>query len=100
MNSVQTIRPRIDLGATARDSITGFSGVVVCISYWLNGCQRVTLQPKECREGKPLDYQTFDVQQIELVDAPSETQPGHIPPVMRSLAGGPQDDPGRSGDPR
>lgn len=57
----------IDLGDVARDTITGFSGVVVCVSKWLHGCERVTLQPQELKDGKPIEYHSFDRPQLELV---------------------------------
>lgn len=57
----------IRLGDVARDTITGFSGVVVCVAKWLHGCERLTLQPQELRDGKPVDLQTFDRPQLELV---------------------------------
>lgn len=60
----------IALGDTARDTITGFTGVVICIAQWLYGCRRLTLQPRELKQdGKPCDYVTFDEAQLEHVDA-------------------------------
>ena len=47
---------KIDLGDVAKDTITGFEGVVVAQSKWLHGCVRMTLQPRELKEGKPLDH--------------------------------------------
>lgn len=58
---------KIELGDEAKDIITGFQGVVICISKWLHGCVRVTLQPKELRDGKPVDSHTFDLPQLTLV---------------------------------
>lgn len=57
------------LGDLARDTVTGFTGVVICRADWLNGCIRMTLQPRELKDGKPIDALTFDVEQLEVVAA-------------------------------
>ena len=69
----------VKLGDVLRDTITGFTGVAVAKTEWLNGCWRVSLQPKELREGKPIDHIGFDVEQLELV----ETAPIRSGPVFR-----------------
>lgn len=58
----------IDLGDVARDKITGFTGVVVCRSKWLHGCERLVLQPRELKDGKPIESAAFDEPQLELVE--------------------------------
>lgn len=58
----------IELGRTARDTITGFEGVVVGRTEWLNGCVRVGLQPPVNKEGKVLDAYWVDVEQVEVLD--------------------------------
>jgi hypothetical protein len=59
----------IKLGDVAKDTITGFTGVVVAATKWLHGCERLTLQPQSLHEGKPVESQTFDLPQLELVAA-------------------------------
>lgn len=56
------------LGDVAKDTITGFTGVVVCISYWLNGCIRIVIQPRDLKDGKPVEALSFDVEQLEAVE--------------------------------
>lgn len=59
---------KIKLGDVAKDKITGFEGAVVAISYWLNSCERITLQPPSLdKDGVPLKDSTFDSPQLELV---------------------------------
>lgn len=60
---------RINLGDKARDTITGFAGIVVAETKWLHGCVRLTLQPQELKDGKPIDSMTFDEPQLEPVTA-------------------------------
>ena len=56
------------LGDIAKDLITGYEGVVVCISTWLHGCRRITLQARECAaDGKPKESCSFDEPQLTRV---------------------------------
>ena len=57
----------ISLGQEARDRVTGFKGIAVARTEWLNGCARVTLQPKMGKDGKHPDAVTFDEPQLELI---------------------------------
>ncbi len=59
----------VNLGDLARDRITGFEGVVECISEWLNSCRRITIRPTKLREEEPIQSQTFDAPQVEIVEA-------------------------------
>lgn len=60
----------IQLGDVAKDSISGFSGVVVAITEWLHGCRRMTLHPQALsKEGLPIEQRTFDEPQLVLVKA-------------------------------
>lgn len=53
-------------GDKAKDVITGFTGIVVAKTDWLHGCERITLQPQELRDGKTIDDQTFDAGRIKI----------------------------------
>lgn len=57
----------IELGDTVRDSISGLTGIVVAYTTWLNRCRRITVQPKELKDGKPVDHSCFDIEQLELI---------------------------------
>lgn len=61
------MKKRIELGDVAKDTITGFTGVVIAETKWLHGCVRMTLQPTEMKDGKPIDTMSFDEPQLELV---------------------------------
>lgn len=81
----------LKLGDKARCQISGFEGVIVAMTEWLNGCRRVTIQPNAMFEGKPVDNQTFDAEQVEKVEAGPELSP--------TRTGGPSIAPTRSADP-
>lgn len=81
----------IELGDVAKDSITGFTGVVIGRTKWLHGCVRLTLQPQEMKDGKPLEPHTFDEPQLVLVTKAVQPTTGH--------AGGPRPEPMRRAEP-
>ena len=83
----------VNLGDKARDTVSGFSGVCVARTEWLNGCWRMTLQPQGLdKDGKPQEAQTFDDFQLEVTD------PKHKP-IGSKETGGPRDGPVRAKDP-
>jgi len=55
-----------ELGKTAADKITGFSGIITARVEFLTGCNRYCIQPKELHDGKPLESIYFDEAQIEI----------------------------------
>jgi len=59
---------RVGLGDKVKDSITGFTGIVIAEHKYLNGCVRVSIQPEDVREGKPIEACAFDVEQITLIE--------------------------------
>jgi len=61
----------IKLGGKARDTVTGFEGIVTSITRWLNGCDRIGIQPTELDEkGQPKEAHVFDALQLEPVSEP------------------------------
>jgi hypothetical protein len=80
------------LGDTIRDTISGFTGVLVARTEWLNGCVRLTIQPKTLHEGKRIDNDTFDIEQCELVEAAQ--------PKTAVATGGERENISRPADPR
>ena len=59
----------INLGDEAKDVVTGFAGVVVSRTEYLNGCTRVCLQPPIGRDGTLPKYEAFDEPQLKVVKA-------------------------------
>lgn len=57
----------VNLGDKVKDTITGFVGIAVARHSYLNGCNRVTIQPVVKKDGSLLEAQTFDEPQLELV---------------------------------
>jgi hypothetical protein len=81
----------IALGDIARDTISGYEGVVVARTEWINNCVRFTLQAKKLTaDGKPVEAVTFDAFDLELVST-------REPPVEPVKHGGPRPEPSRGG---
>jgi hypothetical protein len=79
----------IDLGTNVRDKITGFEGVVMARTQYINGCDRYAVQAQELHEGKPVDWVHFDENQLEVIPKPSapvkldKTAPGGPRPAPK-----------------
>lgn len=58
----------VNLGQKVKHTITGFEGVVIAKTEWLNGCWRITVQSQSMHEGKPIDPQVFDIEELEAID--------------------------------
>jgi hypothetical protein len=67
------------LGDRAKDRISGVTGIVIGYHYWLYGCERLTLQPEEAKDGKPAEAICVDAAQCQVIKA-SVIQ-GYVPPV-------------------
>ena len=87
----------IGLGDEVKDSVSGFQGVVIAVTTWLNGCRRLVLQPKKLDKttGKPYESVTFDVEQLVMVKAAKRAEPTPLRKV-----GGPHPSPERAELPR
>jgi hypothetical protein len=75
----------IELGKKYRDRVTGFEGIATSRHEYLNGCVRISLTSTALKDGKTIEPESFDIQQLEFVNggisvAQRETGgPGHIP---------------------
>lgn len=96
---------KIELGSLAKDTVTGFEGIVVAQLTWLNGCVRFGLQPQKLHEGKPVEMQYFDSQQILVLVRKSwqvedQDARGLSPKTILAATGGDRPAPTRNADPR
>jgi hypothetical protein len=58
----------ITLGDKVRDTITGFEGIAVCRLIYLQGCDRIAVQPPVDKEGRCPEAGHFDEPQLEIVE--------------------------------
>ena len=74
---------KFELGSVARDRITGFKGVVVCRTQWLNGCNTYGLAPQELKDGQPLERQHLELLESNVF-APKRDDGGPPKPVFET----------------
>lgn len=81
---------RFKLGETVKDKITSFQGVVIARTEYLTGCNRYSIQTKDLHEGKPVEWQQFDEDQLEKVKEKitkiktDKTKGGVKPKILRN----------------
>ena len=66
VNKKQT--QELKLGTKLKDKVSGWEGIAIAKIEFLNGCIQFSLKPKLDKDGKMLDAQTFDSEQLEIVD--------------------------------
>lgn len=73
------------LGLTVQDMVTGFTGVVVCISFDLYGCVQAVVQPGvDSNKGTP-EGRWFDTKRLK---PKAGTKPVMAVPTFESVPGG------------
>ncbi len=82
----------VNLGDVVKDTVTDFSGTVVCRAVYLDGCIRCEVQPRALHEGRLIVTEWFDEQRLTVVEAVAE-QP------LAAPTGGPQRRPSRRNPP-
>jgi hypothetical protein len=70
-----TVDFKYDLGVEVKCKITGFKGVIVARSQWLNNCNTYGVKSRELKDGKPMENQFFDEPSLELVAPEAEPIP-------------------------
>lgn len=85
----------ITLGKEVKDTISGFKGVAVARTVWLNDCVRIGVQPKVDKDGKYIEEVWIDEGQlVELEPAKKKV------PKTQEYPGGPASIPKRHSDPQ
>ena len=77
---------KFKLGTKAVDTVSGFEGTIIARNEWLNGCIQYCLKPVVDKDGKLLEGEWFDENQVKVrVTAGSGAK-------VRRPTGGPQKD--------
>lgn len=59
----------VNLGDEVKDTVTGFQGIASSRTIYLNGCERIGIQPPMDKEGKIPEAYHFDIDQIQVIKA-------------------------------
>ena len=62
-----TTTKKVKLGMKVTDTVTGYTGIAVAATEYLQGCRRVTIQAKVKEDGTIPDDGTFDEPQLEVI---------------------------------
>jgi hypothetical protein len=81
------MKQSVQLGDRVRDRISGFEGIVTGKHEYLYGCRRVTVSPTELKEGKRIESDWLDEDQVDLVESAVIPAPSSAP----ERGGGPAD---------
>jgi hypothetical protein len=74
----------IKLGDIVQDRISGFKGTVIAKVEYLNGCIQFCVKPKTGKDGKMIEGEYIDMEQLEVV--------GQLFPNKAKKNGGPKSD--------
>lgn len=59
---------KFDLGVRARDTLTGFEGIIVYRTQWITNCNVYGIQPEKLdKEGTVKESHQFDEARVELI---------------------------------
>ncbi len=86
---------KIELGDRVKDVVTGFRGIVIAVTEWLQGCTTVTVRSEELKDGKPIDSISFDEPQLQILAKSIVPSKLTMEPVKARRTGGPHDEPSR-----
>lgn len=59
---------KVKLGQEVVDTVSGFTGIAIARTDWLNGCARIIVQPPVDKEGKLPEDKQFDEPQMAIVN--------------------------------
>lgn len=69
------------LGQKVKCKLSGYEGIAVCKAYWLYGCVRIGVQGKVDKDGKISQIETFDEEQLEVIEPVKEKHDKKNPPA-------------------
>jgi len=72
---------KIELGMEARDTVSGFAGIVVGKFEYLYGCNHYKLQPQAGDDGKFVKGQQMEEHQIEIINTKKVSLPVYVCPT-------------------
>ena len=65
---VTTDLKHIPLGTRLKDLVSGFEGIAIARVEYMNGCVQYYLKPKLDKDGKMLEAQSIDCNQLVVLD--------------------------------
>ena len=81
----------IELGDKVKDKITGYTGIVIGITAWQNGCRTIGVKSLRLKDGIPQDAHWMDENQLTVIQRKAR--------VIKPMARRAEEKSGRTGGP-
>ena len=88
---------KVELGDRVQDKISGMKGIAVGATEWLYACRRISVQPEEAKDGKPIETFCVDEPQLKILKKAVIVPPKAAAPKQEKT-GGTRPDAGRRAD--
>ena len=75
----------VNLGDEVKDTVSGFTGIAIAKHSYLEGCDRISIQPVIDKDGKLPDSVTFDEPSLKCIKSQKVKRS-----ATRSNPGGPE----------
>ncbi len=85
----------VGLGMEVKDIVSGFTGIVTGMNWFLNGCVRVGVDPPVGKDGKQTEAVYIDLEQLVVVKVNTPARKLHL---AATATGGPRPDATRRAD--
>ena len=56
-----------NLGKEAKCKVTGFTGIIISVVYYLNGCVQYCVKPPINKDGEMPDGEYIDIDEVEII---------------------------------
>lgn len=67
-NEIKKVLPvELDFGVKVKDVISGQTGIINGIHFYMNGCVRLSVQPQKKKDGTTCNLFTEDYQQLQVI---------------------------------
>ena len=66
-NKSKMFTDKTKLGGRARNIHNGFEGIANAKTSWMNGCIRISIKPTTLHDGKTIENEWFDIEEVEVV---------------------------------
>ena len=72
-------KQKFELGDVVEDTVTGFTGTIMCVASYYNGCIRYIVQPRLSDKGNFRESETFDQERLMKVKPEKKIKPVTTP---------------------
>ena len=83
-NEIKKVLPvELDFGVKVKDVISGQTGIINGIHFYMNGCVRLSVQPQKKKDGTTCNLFTEDYQQLQVIKSKKVVLPYPTPTAKK-----------------